>query len=361
MNKKFLVLGLVTGVVALLSFVFAVSSFFYFKGKAIDPSCLKVGLQVELPPEALEECLSKSSTSQEIVVTTSSIDDSHAFDLCKNVFTDFASLKLGDCYADAVVKGFTDNGLNNSGGSDVVFGPHNGEVLAYVRGTYTCIDKSSVDDAQASWFTGSVCFVPDDDSGLPRFEGDKNRQGFCFNSDNNQDAEEIFCSKDKTGRALVWINEYKYSYKNSNSYNTAIKWSAKLEKPMSGVKIGAKIYGMTVKSFFNNDSEKQINFSGQARITGDYSYSDQGEFDGGWACFSNLDFASEAKMPKFPGSEKTKSDFCITNSDLLQKELISVATSGRATIDIDNFNLVYCECGAWSNAELVDVISVEKK
>lgn len=213
MNKNFLVLGLVAGVVVLLSLVFAVSSFFYFKGKAIAPSCLKDGSLAETNAalEALEECLLKSSSSQEIVVATSS--------------------------------------------------------------------------------------------------------------------------------AL----------------------SVQLNKQLAGVEIGSKMFDMTVKGSLDETTKKEIIFSGKTRITGDYWYADQGEYDGGWACFSNLDSASEAKMPKFPGSEKAKSDFCIPSSDLLQNKLISVATSGRATIDIDNFNLVYCECGAWSNAELVDVVAIEKK
>lgn len=124
------------------------------------------------------------------------------------------------------------------------------------------------------------------------------------------------------------------------------------------MQIGRKIFGLTVTDYLLKDFKREIKFSGKIRITGDYDYMDQGEFAGGWACFDKLDLASEAKMPKF--SSGNKSNFCIANSDKLQKELVATATSGRATIDIDNFSLMYCECGAWSTADLVDVVSVKK-
>lgn len=364
MNKKNLIIGSVAAIIVLFSLSFAVASFFYFKGKTVAPVCLENNYRAETAGalEALEECLSKDSSQQEqSVVTASSSDDSHAFDLCQSTFKDFGSLKVGDCYLDTVVKSFTSDGTDNPEGDEVVFGKRGGEYFAYMHGRYICLDRASMDEVELGRYIGSVCFVPDYDSSLPRFAGDKYKQSFCFADSENQNAEEIFCGKEKSGRASVWLSEYKYNYRFSNSRNTALGWSAKLDKPMPGVKIGGKISGMTVKSFFDEDTEKQINFSGQASITGDYLYQDQGEFDGGWACFNNLDAASEAVMPKFPGDNSGKSDFCIPNSDLLQKKLISVATSGRATIVIDNFNLVYCECGAWSNAELVDVIAVKKK
>jgi hypothetical protein len=364
MNKKNLLTRLIVVFVVLFLMSFAAASFFYFKGSAVAPLSLKDDSPAKTAgvPEAPEESLSKDFNSQGYaVVTASSSDDSQAFDLCSSTFKDFASLKVGDCYADSVVKSFTSNGYGEPGGNGVVFVQRNAEYFAYMHGNYTCLDRALMDDAEVVRYTGSVCFVPDDDSNLPRFAGDKYEQSFCFADSDTKNSEEIFCGKEKSGRASVWLSEYMYSYRFSNSHNTALKWSAKIDKPMPGVKIGGKMSGMTVKSFFDEDSEKQINFSGQSRITGDYSYQDKGEFDGGWACFNNLDVASEAVMPKFPGDKSGKSDFCIPNSDLLQKELISVATSGRATIDIENFDLIYCQCGAWSNADLVDVIAVEKK
>jgi hypothetical protein len=343
--------------------------FFYFTAtKTSNRANTQDGCQKEelsATYEALEECqasLEKTKTdekkqSEEIIDNS----DADAYKCSTNTFEDFSSLRVNDYYSCAAIAELSDYTENNNIGGSVTFVPQNADVMAYLLGSYKCIDKSKMDDAEASWYTGSVCFTPDDDFSLPRFKDDKLKQIFCFADFEDKKAEDFFCSENKTGRAFVWVNKYLYTYKNKNSHNTALEWSAKIQEPMPGIEIGEKISGMTIKSYTNEDYEKILNFNGKARITGDYIYYDDGEYDGGWACFSNLDTSSEAKMPKFPGEETSKSNFCIPNSDLLQKELISVATSGRATIDIDDFNLVYCECGAWSNATLIDVLSVNSK
>jgi hypothetical protein len=357
MNRKTLIIILIAGIVTLFSLAFAAASFFYFKSKTIAPVCPNDGLQAETDAalEALEECLSEASAPQAVAVATSSVDDSHWFDLCQNTFKDFASLQVGDCLADSAVDSVKNQSMAGLIIGEAVFAPR-AEVMAHLQGVYTCYKEDDID----GYFAGKVCFVPDNDSYLPRLEGDSRHQVFCFSD--KEKAEQVFCSSGDTGRATVWVKKYKYTYfEDSESLNEAVEWSGQTNKQLDGVKIGSKMSGMTVLGSLDQDSRKEIIFSGQARITGDYWYEDQGEYDGGWACFGNLDAASEAKMPKFPRDEKAKSGFCLPNSDLLQKELVSVATSGRATIDIDDFNLVYCECGAWSNATLIDVVSVKKK
>ncbi len=362
MEKRILILLSIAGGVLVFALALATGSFFYFKGMAAGTSpdqnnCSKDELSAVY--EALEECQSDLAGKNEKVATSTASaidnDDENAFKCCDNTFSDFTSLKYGDCYACAGVEKSIDNDLSK----EVIFAPHNADVMAYLIGTYKCLDNSSTYDTEVSWHSGSVCFTPDDDSSLPRFEGDKSKQSFCFADDEDKYAEDFFCSEDRTGRALVWINKYSYVYKNSNSYNTALKWSAELQAPMPGVEIGAKMSGMTVKSYSNESYKKEIKFSGKARVTGDYIYYDEGEYDGGWACFSDLDAFSEARIPKFPGEENEKSRFCVRSNDFVKK-LISKSSSGRATVDIDNFNLIYCQCGAWTNAELVGVVSVEE-
>jgi hypothetical protein len=359
MNKKNLFICCVAAVAVIISLTFAVGSFFYFKDRTIFPACFKNGSQTETDAalEALEECLLKTSTPQAAVIATSSADDSHWFDLCQNTFKDFTSLKVGDCLANSSVKSVKNESREGLIIGEAIFTPH-AEVLAYLQGVYTCYKEDYVN----GYCSGKVCFVPDDDSYLPRLKSDLRHQDFCFSD--NEEAKQVFCadSDSDTGLATVWVKKYKYSYfEEGESLNEAMEWSGQINKQLDGVKIGSKMSGMTVLRSLDEDTRKEIIFSGQARITGDYWYEDQGEFDGGWACFSNLDAASEAKMPKFPEYKDAKGDFCIPNSDLLQKSLVSVATSGRATIDIKDFNLITCECGAWSNATLVDVISVKKK
>lgn len=127
---------------------------------------------------------------------------------------------------------------------------------------------------------------------------------------------------------------------------------------LKGMKIGKIISGMTVTSYIFEDYKRVVAFSGKVRLSGDFKKG-MGEEDCDGAWFKNLDATSEEKMPKFSPSDK--SFFCLNDSSELQKNLLSKSDSGRATIEIDNFNLVYCECGAWSNADLIKVISVEKK
>jgi hypothetical protein len=123
-------------------------------------------------------------------------------------------------------------------------------------------------------------------------------------------------------------------------------------------KIGDKVSGMTIETMSYADYDKQVSFTGQATVTGDFY---QTAMDGiELTCFRNFDAASEAKLPKM--YDGVKSEFCFDNDQAVVKnKLLAQATAGRATIAIDNLSLIDCNCGAYPGADLISVINVNKK
>lgn len=285
MKNKTLALSFTILWIAIFAIILTFGLFFCLTTSkfATKSSCQSTCSQEELSAvyEALEECqtdLGESNTAKEDQPKeTNDYGESKAFKCSTNTFGDFSSLKVNDYYSCAAIAELDTSTENSTTSGSVTFVPQNAEVMAYLRGSYECSDKSKVYDTKSSWYTSSVCFTPDDDFSLPRFKDDKSKQAFCFANYENKNAEDFFCSENKTGRAFVSVKKYLYTYKNKNSQNTALEWSAEFQKPMPGIEIGAKMSGMTIKSYINEDYDKELNFTGKTRITGDYVYYNEGE------------------------------------------------------------------------------------
>jgi hypothetical protein len=253
MNRKTLIIILIAGIVTLFSLAFAAASFFYFKSKTIAPVCPNDGLQAETDAalEALEECLSEASAPQAVAVATSSVDDSHWFDLCQNTFKDFASLQVGDCLADSAV----DSVKNQSMAGLIIVR----RFLLLVPRLWP-ISKVSIPATRKMILMvilparSVLCQIM-----IPIFQGWRAIRGikfFCFSD--KEKAEQVFCSSGDTGRATVWVKKYKYTYfEDSESLNEAVEWSGQTNKQLDGVKIGSKMSGMTVLGSLDQDSRKR--------------------------------------------------------------------------------------------------------
>lgn len=237
---------------------------------------------------------------------------------------------------------------------------------AEVIGLSECVEA---DNMEGSGECHTFClqdFTVDSEVKIPRYAGDEKNTRICFSEESVKNLREWPGEQGVQYKAIISDLVLNYSSQGGVVNQASLLRLDRYGLPRDGestgtildtIKIGDKIKGLAVKGFsaFNGDS--WIGFSGQIRITGDYYYDGEVEEGCNGAWFSNLDVASKAKMPQvYPGE---KVEFCVHNSDLVKKELAAVAVSGRATIDIDSYNWVDCNCGAWSNAELVDVVSVK--
>lgn len=127
------------------------------------------------------------------------------------------------------------------------------------------------------------------------------------------------------------------------------------------LKSGDKVGNMTVVSvgrlnLSRTDVPLSLNarivFSGQATLTGTYTYyGDDEGFLFGEVCFTP-DEKSKNNLPQFSDSNRTF--FCFSNKTKAQQDFGPKGSTGKATVTVDKYNLVYLESEVWNTAELVN-------
>jgi len=117
---------------------------------------------------------------------------------------------------------------------------------------------------------------------------------------------------------------------------------------------------LSIEPFFSDRNDKihdenlRVKFDGEATISGTYSVN----YDPGPGCIYSfiVDKESENKVPRL--GHENYLYFCFNNKSMpLVKEVFSQEGRGKATIVIDDYEMVGCGCEASDSATLVRVIS----
>lgn len=180
--------------------------------------------------------------------------------------------------------------------------------------------------------------------------------------------------------------DYKgFSYDLENNITPTFKFVAKGQGPslqknfqkssefrLMDIKVGDKVGDMTVASIAPFDgaagtdptamhvSNISIKFSGETTLTGVYEYQalNPATNSGELVCFSDLDEASQNKIPNILWSDRPNR-FCFSNQDLAKENFQPSGSSGDATIVIDDYTVNKTPQQVVDVARLVRV--VEKK
>lgn len=144
-----------------------------------------------------------------------------------------------------------------------------------------------------------------------------------------------------------------------------------LQKPLkenefrlSSLSVGDIVAGLKVKEVSPFRSEEAISsenyaigFTGKTELSGIYTYNDdEAAFTANTVCFE-VDEDSLKKLPTF-FQEIPKNFFCFSNGAFAKKSFKKKGSTGKATIVIDNLNLVSYPREVWNSAELVKVVSM---
>lgn len=156
----------------------------------------------------------------------------------------------------------------------------------------------------------------------------------------------------------------KITNKSSGTYKV-LESHSKLPKAnfdKNTAKVGDKVGGMKVSKVEKTQDVITLTFSGKTTVKGTYTHHDgkKEPLVAGKICMTNLDAASEVKMPKVNGART--SFFCFINKKEAEKEFGATGSTGTATVEIDELIIPLPTAGDPINTvKLIKVISKQPK
>ncbi len=161
------------------------------------------------------------------------------------------------------------------------------------------------------------------------------------------------------------LSEARLLYANEqNSVNKAQVIAQNDFDPLK-IKLGDKIVGMTLVSLgpiINIDKplsadDVDAKFSGSVTLSGNYVF-DMNDFAGSeMACLYLTDPIELAKLPRVMGAPDQNSVLCFSNIDRVKEVFGPKYSSGRATVMIDDYQVLYAPAEVVNSATLIRLVA----
>lgn len=375
-KSKTIIVSFAVFFVAVIFLSLIAAFLWYFKASlAINDGMLKKTIEnsrltIEKYSRELNICRTDvSGMSQTSSLVSENTSNKYRDEILKNVFFD-EKIKVGDKVLGWKVKSIEKAEANDvescdegdGGGSISNCFPNNIAIKfsgkETISGLVKCVEA---DNGNGGYKCVSACinnFDVASEVKIPRYKNDKKEMEICFLNDDLEKAGMSVGPEPKKYEIVISdLALTSDAQGGMNNYATLVKIVSPFV--LDDLKIGDKVLGMKVVAMKNTEYMKVLSFSGQVTVTGDFEKTLYEDIP--LVCLKNFTDASEAKLPKlYKAGGKTA--FCLEADDKLVKEkLLSFGDAGRATITIDDLSLVDCACGAYSNANLINVVSVSKK